>query len=63
MSEDPANTVGYRLTIEAVGLTKAIAAAQALRLMAHLVEDPTEKGHSTGSETGNASGKFDKITR
>jgi hypothetical protein len=53
----------YRLTIEAVGLTKGMAVNHALRLIAEMIVDPSEKGHSVGGETGNATGKFEAMTR
>ena len=58
MSESPA---GYRLVIEAVGLRKSDAAAFALRLIGQMIQDPSEKGHSCGGETGSASGNWERI--
>jgi len=51
--------VGYRLTVEAVGHSQSDAAAHALRLIGCMIEDRHFKGHSCGSETGNACGKWE----
>jgi hypothetical protein len=51
----------FRVTVEAVGLTKAAAIAQALRLLALMAEEAHERGHSTGSTNGNATGKIEEV--
>jgi len=53
----------FCVTVEAVGTTKATAIANALRLLAMMAECPHDKGHSTGGETGNATGKIEAVRR
>lgn len=52
---------GFRVTLEAVGLTKAHAMAQAVRVIALMMEEAHTKGHSCGTINGNASAKLDAI--
>lgn len=52
---------GFRVTLEAVGLTKAHAMAQAVRVLALMMEEAHTKGHSCGTINGNASAKLDVI--
>lgn len=54
--------LGYRLTIEAVGLRKSDAAAYALRLIGMMMQEAHRKGHSCGGELGNASGNWSEVT-
>jgi hypothetical protein len=49
------------VTLEAVGLTKSIAMAHALRVLALMMEEAHTKGHSCGTINGNASAKLDEI--
>jgi hypothetical protein len=52
---------GFRVTLEAVGLTKAGAMAHALRVISMMMESAHTKGHSCGDINGNASAKLDVI--
>lgn len=52
---------GFRVTLEAVGLTKAHAMSHALRVLALMMEEAHTKGHCCGSTSGNASAKLDVI--
>ena len=52
---------GFRVTLEAVGLTKSIAMAHAVRVLALMMEEAHTKGHSCGTINGNASAKLDEI--
>jgi hypothetical protein len=52
---------GFRVTLEAVGLTKAHAMAQAVRVLALMMEEAHTKGHCCGTVNGNASAKLDVI--
>lgn len=52
---------GFRVTLEAVGLTKAGAMAHALRVISMMMESAHTKGHTCGDINGNASAKLDVI--
>lgn len=52
---------GFRVTLEAVGLTKAHAMAHALRVLSLMMEEAHTKGHFCGTINGNASAKLDEI--
>lgn len=56
-----ADCSGFRVTLEAVGLTKAHAMAHALRVLSMMMEEAHTKGHSCGTINGNASAKLDEI--
>lgn len=59
----PREIVGYRLVIEAVALTQAGAASQALSLIGSMMVSPHGLGHSNGGTNGNASGRWEAIER
>jgi len=58
---DAAACSGFRVTLEAVGLTKASAMAHAVRVLGLMMEEAHTKGHSCGTINGNASAKLDVI--
>lgn len=46
----------YTVKIEAVGIGVDGTIAQAMRLLATMLEEPTDKGHTIGGVDGNAKG-------
>jgi hypothetical protein len=60
-AQESTPTIGYRLTIEAVGLRQSDAAAHALTLIGMMMQDAHDKGHSCGGTTGNASGRWERL--
>ncbi len=60
-AQESAQPVGFRLTIEAVGLRQSDAAAQALTLIGTMMQDAHDKGHSCGGTTGNAAGRWERL--
>jgi hypothetical protein len=64
MNEQPLHPIiGYRLTIDAIGLRQSDAAAFALRLIGMMMQEAHSKGHSCGGELGNAVGGWKIIER
>ena len=57
----PEHVFGYRITLQSIGLTKAKAIAQAVRVLVTMMEEPHTNGYSCGSNDGNASAKLDVI--